>query len=196
MRGDLGEAGCDQLGAAHVRHLSITDVHEQLKLDRFRDADILADQVVERAAEADRIVLVFRDGHGKGEDDAVVIAIVHDLVFDDFYLVRDRPLDLTDPVGGDGGVIVPVHLRRDAGVPGILPVDVPVLVHLEAEAQPDGFAGRCDLALADQFDPRMPAINRLGLARKAPGQCGKREHKSSQKCCHQCVLRFRPETMS
>ena len=157
---------CNPGGICAVRHLLAADIDAGRHFDRFRNADVLANEVVDRAAKPHRAIGGLRHLNRERQHDRAAIAIIHDLAIDDGDQLGKRPVNFADLILRDRGLFVPIGARRDPGITRILPVDVPVLIHLEAETEPDGLSGDRDISFRDKLDTRMTAIHWLGRCRR------------------------------
>ena len=106
--------------------------HWQVEHD-FRllgQAQVLADQVTQCAAQAHRAGHVCRWRHRNRQQHGVLVAVGHHRWCG--HLLRVGPLD---GAGREAGRQPPVDPRRLAGIAGVLPVDVPAAIELELHAE-------------------------------------------------------------
>ncbi|GJE71085.1 hypothetical protein CHKEEEPN_2627 [Methylorubrum podarium] len=164
-----------------VRHRQI-----EAQLRRARNADLLADEVGERAGQPRGLAglgaLGNLERHQQG--DGALVAEIHQGL--DRDPLRDGPLHRADR---EALGQAPRHLRRQAGIARIAPVDVPARLHRHVQAERHRAAGHQRLALGHELGPHEI----LGLDRRhralRPGETGggERQEEGKEETEHRSV---------
>ena len=158
----LGDPFADQGPVVDVR---LTRAHRQgqAHFGCFGNADFLTDQIVGQEVQLDAAHRIGRNGEREWQDELVVIAVIHDLPVHDGQEMGDWPDERAEGRFRHVAAVQHPHLRRQSGVPGIAPIDVPAIVELHLDGRIEGFAGLNASALGDQFHHRPAAIHGLGV---------------------------------
>ena len=142
------------------------DIEREGDLGGFGNADVFADQVVSQDIQPELAGGVSRNHQPEWQDNLVAVAIVHDLTLDHGQEVRDGPDEVANGAAGYGAGAAMDELRRQAGIAGIAPIDMPARVHVHFQGGHDGLARHDGAALGNQLDAGMAAIDRRSSGRR------------------------------
>jgi hypothetical protein len=166
------------VGLGPVQH---RQVERELRL--LGQAQVLADEVAQRAAQGHRAGRLRGRCHRHRQQHRVLVAVGHHRRRG--HLRRVRPLD---GAGGEAGRQLPVDARRLAGIAGVLPVDVPAAVEFELHADCERLLRQHAAHVGEQRDAGVRRL--LGQRERWQQQAEQREPGAEQSAHHAITTDF------